>query len=117
MALHNRSEIPLLLESYTLSHVHNGGGEGPVKSDRPETPLTAVPIVRLLMQASDLSPGRNRAHLIAAPLIFATMKGRLPMSHRSKAVFESQSGRVAQLVEQCPFKAWVVGSSPTALTS
>ncbi len=27
------------------------------------------------------------------------------------------SGRVAQLVEQCPFKAWVAGSSPAALTS
>ena len=25
-------------------------------------------------------------------------------------------GRVAQLVEQCPFKAWVAGSSPAALT-
>jgi hypothetical protein len=25
-------------------------------------------------------------------------------------------GRVAQLVEQCPFKAWVDGSSPSALT-
>ena len=25
-------------------------------------------------------------------------------------------GRVAQLVEQCPFKAWVEGSSPSALT-
>ena len=27
-----------------------------------------------------------------------------------------KSGRVAQLVEQCPFKAWVAGSSPAALT-
>src|SRR5882724_5057846 len=26
-------------------------------------------------------------------------------------------GRVAQLVEQCPFKAWVLGSSPSALTT
>ena len=25
-------------------------------------------------------------------------------------------GRVAQLVEQCPFKAWVAGSNPAALT-
>jgi hypothetical protein len=25
-------------------------------------------------------------------------------------------GRVAQLAEQCPFKAWVDGSSPSALT-
>jgi hypothetical protein len=28
----------------------------------------------------------------------------------------STGGRVAQLVEQCPFKAWVAGSSPAALT-
>ena len=28
-----------------------------------------------------------------------------------------QSGRVAQVVEQCPFKAWVAGSNPAALTS
>src|SRR5580692_7779611 len=27
-----------------------------------------------------------------------------------------ERGRVAQLVEQCPFKAWVAGSSPAALT-
>ena len=26
-------------------------------------------------------------------------------------------GRVAQLAEQCPFKAWVDGSSPSALTN
>src|SRR5439155_9328325 len=26
------------------------------------------------------------------------------------------SGRVAQLVERCPFKAWVAGSNPAALT-
>ena len=28
-----------------------------------------------------------------------------------------KGGRVAQLAEQCPFKAWVDGSSPSALTS
>jgi hypothetical protein len=27
-----------------------------------------------------------------------------------------EDGRVAQLAEQCPFKAWVDGSSPSALT-
>ena len=31
-------------------------------------------------------------------------------------VFENKVGRVAQLAEQCPFKAWVDGSSPSALT-
>ena len=29
---------------------------------------------------------------------------------------KSSDGRVAQLVEQCPFKAWVAGSNPAALT-
>jgi hypothetical protein len=29
----------------------------------------------------------------------------------------AKGGRVAQLAEQCPFKAWVDGSSPSALTS
>ena len=28
----------------------------------------------------------------------------------------AKSGRVAQVVEQCPFKAWVAGSNPAALT-
>jgi hypothetical protein len=28
----------------------------------------------------------------------------------------ARGGRVAQLAEQCPFKAWVDGSSPSALT-
>ena len=32
-------------------------------------------------------------------------------------LFQAKVGRVAQLVEQCPFKAWVAGSSPAALTS
>ena len=31
-------------------------------------------------------------------------------------MLDSKGGRVAQLVEQCPFKAWVAGSSPAALT-
>ena len=34
----------------------------------------------------------------------------------SRCVRLEKSGRVAQLVEQCPFKAWVAGSSPAALT-
>ena len=42
-------------------------------------------------------------------------------SHASEmtaaSAFDFQCGRVAQLVEQCPFKAWVAGSSPAALTS
>jgi hypothetical protein len=34
----------------------------------------------------------------------------------SRCVRLEKSGRVAQLVEQCPFKAWVAGSNPAALT-
>jgi hypothetical protein len=32
-------------------------------------------------------------------------------------VLNLKCGCVAQLVEQCPFKAWVLGSSPSALTT
>ncbi len=35
---------------------------------------------------------------------------------RLVCVVLSRCGRVAQLAEQCPFKAWVDGSSPSALT-
>src|SRR2546426_304744 len=35
----------------------------------------------------------------------------------SRCVRLKESGRVAQLVEQCPFKAWVAGSNPAALTT
>ena len=35
---------------------------------------------------------------------------------RAEYVSFKDRGRVAQLVEQCPFKAWVAGSSPAALT-
>ena len=35
---------------------------------------------------------------------------------REECVKLEDWGRVAQLVEQCPFKAWVAGSSPAALT-
>ena len=34
----------------------------------------------------------------------------------SECVTFERDGRVAQLVEQCPFKAWVAGSNPAALT-
>ena len=36
---------------------------------------------------------------------------------QARKLIKINCGRVAQLVEQCPFKAWVVGSSPTALTT
>jgi hypothetical protein len=35
---------------------------------------------------------------------------------RKYSVIFDEDGRVAQLVEQCPFKAWVEGSNPSALT-
>src|ERR1700731_4590423 len=37
--------------------------------------------------------------------------------HACNYVKLKDCGRVAQLVEQCPFKAWVAGSSPAALTT
>jgi hypothetical protein len=37
-------------------------------------------------------------------------------SRLSECVRLRESGRVAQVVEQCPFKAWVAGSNPAALT-
>src|SRR4051812_31044796 len=36
---------------------------------------------------------------------------------RASVLYTERDGRVAQLVEQCPFKAWVAGSNPAALTS
>jgi hypothetical protein len=45
-----------------------------------------------------------------------------PSLYRGKSAIDvkllsaAQVGRVAQLAEQCPFKAWVDGSSPSALT-
>jgi hypothetical protein len=35
----------------------------------------------------------------------------------SLVLHSNKSGRVAQVVEQCPFKAWVAGSNPAALTN
>src|SRR4051812_45528223 len=35
---------------------------------------------------------------------------------RASVLYTERDGRVAQLVEQCPFKAWVAGSNPAALT-
>jgi hypothetical protein len=35
---------------------------------------------------------------------------------RANVLDLKEVGRVAQLVEQCPFKAWVAGSNPAALT-
>ena len=41
---------------------------------------------------------------------------RSPASERNVLALKIV-GRVAQLAEQCPFKAWVDGSSPSALTT
>src|SRR6516225_9772130 len=40
-----------------------------------------------------------------------------PAVHGCEYVRLLECGRVAQLVEQRPFKAWVAGSNPAALTS
>jgi hypothetical protein len=39
-----------------------------------------------------------------------------PHACRNAMLNLKAGGRVAQLVEQCPFKAWVAGSNPAALT-
>lgn len=51
-----------------------------------------------------------------------SQEGTAASLHRGKSAIDvkllsaAQVGRVAQLAEQCPFKAWVDGSSPSALT-
>ena len=48
----------------------------------------------------------------------ATSSKRLPGQTRAgKYVRLNRVGRVAQVVEQRPFKAWVAGSNPAALTN
>src|SRR5579863_9915793 len=39
-----------------------------------------------------------------------------PLTQSRNVLDLKQGGRVAQVVEQCPFKAWVAGSNPAALT-
>ena len=53
-----------------------------------------------------------------------TQGDRDEWTHLDPRIFNSRCrclivkvGRVAQLAEQCPFKAWVDGSSPSALTT
>jgi hypothetical protein len=47
-------------------------------------------------------------------ILDGTIKG---LAVRPMVNYLDKDGRVAQLVEQCPFKAWVAGSNPAALTS
>jgi hypothetical protein len=49
-------------------------------------------------------------------ILRATKQSRAPNEAVSNCVRLKARGRVAQLVEQCPFKAWVEGSNPSALT-
>jgi hypothetical protein len=51
--------------------------------------------------------------------IIGSESNRRPKRCDAKAMvnYLDEIGRVAQLVEQCPFKAWVAGSSPAALTN
>ena len=46
-------------------------------------------------------------------IFFLTTGFKLPMLCR--LVRKAQAGRIAQLVEQRPFKPWVEGSNPSAL--
>ena len=50
----------------------------------------------------------------------ARMRQNYGLPSRAMGAWEyvrlKDGGRVAQLVEQCPFKAWVAGSNPAALT-
>src|SRR6195256_3794992 len=55
------------------------------------------------------------ARKLAAPW-FGVDRSRCPTNPFAYVKLE-ESGRVAQLAEQCPFKAWVDGSSPSALTT
>lgn len=61
--------------------------------------------------------GKGSARSKAAKFTLAHYESpaRREASFRQICYFQ-ESGRVAQLVEQCPFKAWVDGSSPSALT-
>ena len=43
-------------------------------------------------------------------------KGLDPAQSDENDKLRLRGGRVAQVVEQCPFKAWVAGSNPAALT-
>src|ERR1700688_33152 len=45
------------------------------------------------------------------------LRSACPPSTRGKYVRLKLVGRVAQVVEQRPFKAWVAGSNPAALTN
>ena len=94
------------------------------------TPIKAVSFARI--QASRLRRAilhSNNSVLVrpegfsaCSPLVtssswLAFFVGERPESEHSKPrVKLEDSGRVAQLVEQRPFKAWVAGSNPAALT-
>ena len=88
-------------------------GDGSERSKRPQPQVHAVPeyerrslalvsvreCIASALSRSHGSPGARRARL-----------------HAGKCVRLKLVGRVAQVVEQRPFKAWVAGSIPAALT-
>ncbi len=55
-------------------------------------------------------------HPVARNATWVAGRPRRPSPHGVDVLDLKGWGRVAQLVEQCPFKAWVAGSSPAALT-
>ena len=92
--------------------------------------------IQMTMRYAHLAPGHNRAavdRLVqcraepASESPTDTVSGTKPESHDDQTLamvkqvicfvmVGLKGGRVAQLVEQCPFKAWVAGSNPAALT-
>ena len=60
-------------------------------------------------------PDRQSRAAAIAKLLLWTRRERFRISVND-LVASADDGRVAQVVEQCPFKAWVAGSNPAALT-
>ena len=70
-------------------------------------------LVRRDVAISDGPLTRPLTNLHSTDLDLPAASGREPIRQCARL---KQSGRVAQVVEQCPFKAWVAGSNPAALT-
>ena|SRR5437899_731250 len=76
-------------------------------------------IVAALAAASKLRFRPERIQIVKATYPPAGQPLTLTSCNFPRTAVESYNhsgGRVAQLVEQCPFKAWVAGSNPAALT-
>jgi hypothetical protein len=74
-------------------------------------PRTCATAANKSNQNDAVVPARSRREELP------TGHSSLPTAHCFSCVRLKYRGRVAQLVEQCPFKAWVAGSNPAALTT